>query len=233
MSIKSRNGLNDSDKVFVTVALWISAITVFAVALTLPMLPNEVSIFYRVAESKAKPYSKYNNLALMLTAIIPMFIICIATALRRRNKIRHNFPSVLLFCIMLSLCMGGVIIYGIVKQFEASGTVTRVNNHALVALLASFLFSIMSAVAPSVINSDTFAAKADKRSQFAARFYILAEKYWFVGSYGFLVCGMASSFAPYIYSYIALAASVVAYIVFYLVCYKKCASHEAKEERKE
>lgn len=49
MTLK-KNGLNDSDKILVTVALWLSMATLFMTALTLPMLPPNVMIFYRTAD---------------------------------------------------------------------------------------------------------------------------------------------------------------------------------------
>lgn len=221
MSIKLKDGLNDSDKIFVTVALWISAITIFAVALTLPMLPSEVSIFYRPAEAQSKPYSKYNNLVLMLTSVIPMAIIFTVTALRKRYRMRHNFPSVLLFCIMLSICMAGVTVYGIIKQFEASGNVASISNHSLIALLVSFLFSMISAVVPSIVDSEPFASGAERKSAFSTKFLPLIAKYWSVGAYGYLIFGVACSFVDGVYSYIVLAASVVFDVVFFAVCYKR------------
>ncbi|MCM1368374.1 MAG: hypothetical protein NC184_06170 [Roseburia sp.] len=221
MSVKLKNGLNDSDKIFVTAALWISALTIFAVALTLPMLPSEVSIFYRLASEESKPNSKYNNLVLMLISVIPMAIIFTVTALRSRYKMRHNFPSVLLFCIMLSICMGGVMIYGIIKQFEASGNVASISNHSLITLSVCFLLSMVFAVLPSLINSESFMAEAGERSVFATRFFAMADRYWHIGAYGYLLFGVACAFVYNVYSYAVLAVSAVVYFIFFIVCYKK------------
>ena len=78
--IQKKNGLNDSDKILVTVALWISAITLFATALSLPMLPDKVTIFYRPSEmvTAGEYYSKYNNLFIILISVIPAIIIFIS-----------------------------------------------------------------------------------------------------------------------------------------------------------
>ncbi len=91
-----------------------SALALFATALSLPMLPDLVSIFYLPKEGAAgDTFSKYNNLLLILASVIPALIIIISSTLKQRNKLQNNFLSIMLFSIMLSLCMGSVMIYGI------------------------------------------------------------------------------------------------------------------------
>ena len=102
-----KNGLNDSDKIFVTIALWIACIALFATSLTLPMLPDKVTIFYQplassVTDNGGEFYSKYNNLLLILTSLIPASIVLVTAFLKRRNRLQNNFMSIVLFSIMLS-----------------------------------------------------------------------------------------------------------------------------------
>ncbi len=217
--MNKRNGLNDSDKVFVTVALWVSALALFATALSLPMLPDLVSIFYLPKEGAAgDTFSKYNNLLLILASVIPALIIIISSTLKQRNKLQNNFLSIMLFSIMLSLCMGSVMIYGILMQFDASSAIREMNIHALITLVASFFLSMMYAFMPMILHAPQYSQKLIYSNKAYWHGLRATEKYWQVGAYGFLVCAIICVFMPDFYCYIPLAICAAAFIVFIAVC---------------
>lgn len=207
-------GLDDSDKVFVTIALWLAMTTLFAVALSLPMLPNEITMFYKPFETQAQTNNKYNNLLLIFASIIPAVIIIVVAILKDHGKIQRNFVSIMLFSVMLSICMSGVIIYGIVEQFASSSALRRVNYHALATLLITFSLSVMSAVQPIITHSDVFAAGMGKRSLRSLYVYDSLTRYWAAGVCAYIVGGIACAFTPDVFTYIPLAAVVVWYTAF-------------------
>lgn len=219
--IQKKNGLNDSDKILVTVALWISAITLFATALSLPMLPDKVTIFYRPSEmaTAGEYYSKYNNLFIILILVIPASIILISASLKKRHRLQNNFLSIILFSVMLSLSMCAVILYGILQQFDASKSVQFVNVHGLVSIGVAFVLSVFSAVLPTFSHEEQDAGEGAR--SFKSGLKSTAEKYWNVGAYGFLICAIACTFTPNIYCYIPLAAFIAAHTVFMFVAAKK------------
>ena len=219
------NGLEDSDKIFITVALWIATLAIFVTALTLPMLPPKVNIFYQPVDLEIQSYSKYNNLLLMLVSVIPMAIVLLAASLKKHGKIRRNFPSVLLFCMILSACMGGVTIYGIMRQFDASQSIKNVNINQIIMLSICFLLSMVTATAPSLIHMDGFEARSGKRSMYVTYIYITFERFWYIGAYGFLFCSIAGVFVPGYFSYIPLAIAGVAYLITVLSIAKASMRH--------
>ena len=149
-----KNGLNDFDKIFVTVALWISAVTVFVTALTLPMLPDELHIFYRPADNlQVDSYSKYNNLFLIFASLMPAAIVIIASILKKRNRLNNNFFSIVLFSIALSACISSIVIYGIYMQFDASFSVNDAEVNCMVCMFATFVLSMLSALLPLILHS--------------------------------------------------------------------------------
>lgn len=215
--MRKKNSLNDSDKVLVTVALWISTIVIFAAALTLPMLPAKVTIFYRPTEDySAEYYSKYNNLLMILLSLIPATIILVTTLLKRRNRLQNNFISIMLFCIMLSLLMSSVIIYGITEQFDASSSIKSFNFHALTAVIILFVFSMLVALTPMILHSSRMSEKYANGSGYKWSVLRAMEKYWAVGASGFLLCAVVCVFVPDYFSYIPMVACIAAYIVFVL-----------------
>ena len=219
--IQKKNELNDSDKILVTVALWISAITLFATALSLPMLPDKVTIFYRPSEMVAagEYYSKYNNLFIILISVIPATIIFISASLKKRHRLQNNFLSIILFSVMLSLSICSVILYGILQQFDASSTVKTVNIHGIASICVAFVLSVFSAVLPTFMHESQDAGACERK--FKSGLKSAAVKYWNVGAYGFLICAIACTFTPEIYCYIPLAAFVAAHTVFMFVAAKK------------
>lgn len=220
--MQKRNGLNDSDKVFVTAALWISSVVIFATALTLPMLPDKVTIFYRPETSDlADYYSKYNNLLLILMSLIPAVIILATALLKRRNKLQNNFISIMLFCIMLSLLISSVIIYGITEQFDASSSVKSLNFHALATIAILFMFSLLAALAPMILHDPSFADGLQSGTGYKWSITRIIAKNWNIGAYGFLVGAIVCVFTPEYYCYIPMIACVVAYLVFLFVAGKK------------
>ena len=215
--MQKKNGLNDSDKVFVAVALWIASIVIFATALTLPMLPNQVTTFYRPAELNLPDYySKYNNLLLILMSLIPASIILITAFFKRRNRLQNNFISLMLFCIMLSLLISSVIIFGITEQFDSSSSVKSINFHALAATVLLFALSVLCAFVPMIFHGKRFADKLGNDSGYKWSVARTMVKYWNVGSYGFLLTSVACVFTPEAFCYIPMFACVAAYIVFVL-----------------
>ncbi|MDE6401564.1 MAG: hypothetical protein K2L54_03025 [Clostridiales bacterium] len=220
--IQKKNGLNDSDKILVTVALWISAITLFATALSLPMLPDKVTIFYHPTETTAAAgayYSKYNNLFIILISVIPATIVLISASLKKRNRLQNNFLSIVLFSIMLSMSMSAVILYGILQQFDASTAIQFVNVHGIATIMAAFVFSMFAAVLPSFLHG-AYNAERDAFS-YKSGLALGAVKFWNIGAYGFLLCAIVCTFTPDVYCYIPLAVFLAAYVVFMLVCGKK------------
>lgn len=215
--MKKKNCLNDSDKVLVTVALWIATIVIFAAALTLPMLPDKVTIFYRPTEdSSAEYYSKYNNLLLILMSLIPATIIWATTLLKRRNRLQNNFISIMLFCIMLSLLMSSVIIYGIIEQFDASSSIKSLNFHALACVIILFVFSMLVSLTPMILHSPRLSVKYQDGTGYKWSVLRVMEKHWNIGAYGFLICAVVCVFVPEYFSYIPMVVCLAAYIVFVL-----------------
>ncbi len=217
MMSNKRNGLNDFDNIFVTIALWISMAALFATSLTLPMLPSEVTIFYKPTDFNISYYSKYNNLLNTFFSVIPAAIIILAASLKKHYKITRNFTSIILFCIMFSACVGGVVIYGISKQFSANETLKSVDVNTLISLILSAFFSFCFAVIPLILHTPFQMVKKTKRSVNEACFLEELENHWNVGTYGYLVAGIMVSFIPGIFAYIPLTAFTVGLIVFFIV----------------
>lgn len=215
--MRTKNGLNDQDKIFVTVALWIALFALFATALSLPQLPDQVAIFYKTTDMEISYYSKYNDIFIALSSIIPLTILIITSELKKRGRAWHNFPSVLLFCIMLSICFGGVSFYGIFKQFEAVGSKGGTDVNTVIALISSFALSLISALLPTIVHSPSFVAASSRRSVTATYLAKTLDDNWSVGMYLFLVTGVGCSFTPGFYAYIPLVAATVGYIVFIAV----------------
>ncbi len=211
--MKKRGELNDSDKIFVTVALWIACITVFVVALSLYMLPADVSIIV-VKDGLAGGNSKFNNLILMLASAVTAAIVIISAQLKRRGKMQRNFASIMLFSIMLSLCMGGVIIYGIINQFVASGVQQSVNYNGLIVLFTAFALSVVSACFPKIVHTEKYEARAPS----AARRVL--ETRWAVGSYGYILVAVACCFVPGFFVYIPFAAAVAVHVLYLIAVVK-------------
>ena len=223
--MQKKNGLIDSDKVFVTVALWIANIVIFAAALTLPMLPDKVTIFYRPAETNLPEYySKYNNLLLILLSLIPDVIILVTAFFKRRNRLQNNFISIMMFSIMLSLLMSSVIIYGITEQFDSSSSVKSLNFHALAATAFLFLLSNFAAIAPMILHSKAHAENLNSGAGYKWNVMRMLVKYWNVGACGFLLAAIVCVFVPDAFCYIPMFVCIVAYLVFVLVAGKKANS---------
>lgn len=213
-----KNGLNDSDKILITVALWICSIALFVATLSLPMLPERVTIFATPDNADAQYYSKYYNLALILTAIVPAAIVLISAVIKKRNRLQNNFLSITFFCIMLALCMNSVIVYGILKQFDASKAVKLINFHALSVVIVAFLLSLLCALFPKILRG-AYAYRPQQNKTVKTRLAENLCRYWNVGAYGFLVCAIVGSFIPSAYGYIVLAASIVIIMIF-MLCMK-------------
>lgn len=213
----TRKQVNDFDKIFITISLWIAMISLFATALTLPMLPDQVSIFYKTTDMDADTYSKYNNILNVLTSFIPALIVIVAASLRKRNKMQHNFMSIMLFCIALSMCMAGVTIYGLCMQLEASSTVRYADNNAIIAMSIGLFLSMLFAVLPTVFHSPKYVAAAETRPLKVTYVMETFDRFWNVGAYGFLVMSIVASFLVNGYSYIPIAVGIVAYGVFMCV----------------
>lgn len=213
-----KNGLNDSDKVLVTAALWIATIVIFVAALTLPMLPDRVTIFYRPIEgSDGQYYSKYNNLLMILLSLIPATIILVTALLKRRNRLQNNFISIMLFCIMLSILMCSVIIYGITEQFDASSSIKSLNFHALAVVITLFVISMLVSLTPMILHSPRLSVMYVDGTGYKWCVLRAMDKHWNVGAYGFLLCAIACVFVPDYFCYIPFVIFVAAYVVFVLV----------------
>lgn len=214
---KRRTGMNDFDNIFVTIALWVSMMALFATSLTLPMLPSQVAIFYKPTDMDIDYYSKYNNLLNVLFSVIPALIIIVAASLRKHNKLPRNFISIILFCIMISLCMGGVTIYGISRQFSATSGHRNISEHTLIMLAITVFMSIAFAVSPMMQHIPAQVAKANKRSQKQIFFWDAVDRYWNIGAYGYLATGVFASFIPGPFTYIPLALFFIGNTTFIIV----------------
>ena len=215
--MRKKNGLIDSDKVLVTVALWIASIVIFATALTLPMLPDQVTIFYRPTEIDTPDYySKYNNILLILMALIPMTIILIATFFKRRNRLQNNFISIMMFSIMLSLLISSVIVFGINEQFDASSSVKAINFNALGATIVLFVLSVMSAIVPAILHAPSIIDKCVNGIGYKWSVLRTMSTYWSVGAYGFLLGAIVCVFIEGAFCYIPMIVCIIAYVVFML-----------------
>lgn len=222
--MQKRNGLIDSDKVLVTIALWIASIIIFATALTLPMLPDKVTIFYRPTEIETglpEYYSKFNNILLILLSVIPAAIIVMVTVLKRRNRLQNNFLSIILFSIMLSLLMSSVMIYGITEQFDASSSVQRLNFHALAATIILFVLSMFCSIVPTILHKSVFIDKLGTATGYKWSVLRIAVKHWGVGAFGFLLCAIVCVFIPQAYCYIPMVVCIISHIIFLLAMANK------------
>ncbi|MBD5132494.1 MAG: hypothetical protein HDT28_07925 [Clostridiales bacterium] len=212
--LHKKSGLNHSDKIFVTMAMWIAAIVIFATALTLPMLPNMVAIFQYPVEDGPLPElsSKFNNLLLIIMWVIPALIIGVCTWLRLKNRLQNNFVSIILFSIILSCSFSVVVIYGISRQFVSSSTVQMVNIHALVCICVLFVLSMTSAAMPKIYHAERFNYKRAV-NEFTHRLRVNTDKFWYVGAAGYLIAAVACAFIPSFYGYIVLAAFIAAHVL--------------------
>lgn len=207
-----KDGLYDSDKVLVTVALWIAMVATFVTALTLPMLPNKVSMFYRPANGvEAEQYSKYNNLFIIFASVIPALIVIIAASLRRRHRLQNNFLSIILFSIALSIFMSSMICYGITEQFDSSSNIKDINVHGQISVFALFVLSIAASVTPMLLHRGRGAKLLASGAGKGGNILRAAERYWGVGAFGALVAAIVCAFMPAYYCYIPFAIAVAAY----------------------
>lgn len=214
--MKVYNGLTDSDKVFVTVAFWVVSSLLILVGLTLPMLPEKITIFYQ-PEQGSEYYSKFANLLLCLPAILSCGVIIVCASLKNRGKLRNNFISVLLCIIMINICICGVSLYGISRQFVSTDGYNSINAFSITALLISFVLSLLCAFTPMILNSPTY--KARKRRRGIRKVFILdsMQRNWRVGAYGYILCGIVSAFMAFVFVLIPVAVFSAAYGIFILV----------------
>lgn len=225
---KNKSGLNDSDNIFLTVALWISMATVFIIAITLPMLPDQVTIFYQPDDVKPEYYSKYNNLIITVFSVIPAAIIVIASALKSHGKAVRNFPSIMLFCIILSVTMAGVVLYGIANQFNSSIPIKSTNANQIIAVVIAAILSITSSAIPKLFDTPAHRARAGTYSAKTLYFYASLERYWMTGALSFLLFGIVASFITGPFAYIPLAVAVVFEVVFIIVMTKITMKRDAE-----
>lgn len=217
--VHKKSGLNDSDKIFVTIALWICAVSLFAILLTLPMLPDNVAIFDYPTEDVANELnSKFMNLLLIFMLIIPAIIVLIASGLKKRNRLKNNFMSIMLFCIILSVAFSSLIIYGIVRQFEVNNLVKTLNYHGLIATMTGFILSMIACILPTAVHSDD---GEDASGLSNMSIFQVAIKYWNVGAYGYLLASIICVLTPDLYCYIPIAATFIAHIVFLAIMNRK------------
>lgn len=215
--MKGKSYLNNSDKILTTVTLWVSAVALLATALTLPMLPEKVTIVYKTVDMAETAYSKYNNLLMVLFSLIPAAVLLVAVSFKKRNRLHNNFISTVIFCMMLSICMGGVTIYGIIQQFNASGIKQTIDNNTLIAVTVAMILSVLFATLPMAFASRSFIARSTSRKMFTVYICDSLDRHWSVGAYGFLVAGMASSFVPGPVAYVPVAAYALFMLVFTVV----------------
>lgn len=221
----AKSGLTDIDKILVTVALWLAGVSLFAAAITLYMLPDDVTIVYNIEINQPEYSSKYYNLILSLTSFIPAAIIIVAMLLKKHNRLRNNFISVIILGIMLSVCMSGIVVYGISKQFESidptlhpADGLNRINVHVFISLSVCGLLSLLSSSMPLIVHSRTYAAGKAKRGVFTMFMSRWLADNWGVGAFGFLITGIACSFITDVYSYIPIAAFALVMLITVPVC---------------
>lgn len=219
--LHKKSGLTDSDKIFVNIAMWISAIVLFATELTLPMLPDEIAIFYYPVGAEMVPElsSKFNNLLLIIMWLIPALIIGVSTYFRLKHRLQNNFISIVLFSIILSCSFSVVVIYGITRQFAASSTVQMINIHALVCICLAFALSMINSSLPKIYHAERF---NDRKagSAFALRLKKNTEKFWAVGAGALLASAVVCAIVPRFYCYFVLAGVILIYMLF-IMLYKR------------
>lgn len=226
--MRKKTSLTDTEKIIVTVALWLASVSVFATAITLYMLPDKVTIFFRPADADAAVYySKNYNLLLLFMALVPDAIIFIVGSLKRRGRLKNNFLSMILFSIMLSMCVDSVIIYGIIWQFAASASIGRVNINALICILAAFLLSLTAGMLPAIINEPkrTVSDNEKPMSALAKKLCTVAVGDWYLGVYWFFLCAVVCAFTPTYFCYIPLGVMSLAFAVYIIVRVKKLESN--------
>lgn len=216
---KKERGLSDYDKITVTFTLWLAFSALFATAFTLPALPDNVTTFLSAANDVGVYHSKYNNLFLLIVTAISVAIVLPFAELKRSGRLERNFTPIMAFCSVLFAFSGGIIIYAMFMQYEASVTVSlravhSIDIHRLIVTVAGFLLSMASAVMPLLIRT------AEYRFRLHGAATANAERFWALGAYGYLVISAGCVFIPSYYCYIPLAAAFVTYVLF-ILCYKK------------
>lgn len=216
--MKQKNGLNDSDKLMVTASLWIALVSLFVTALTLPMLPNDVR--NNVYSFDLETYSKYGNLFIVSASVIPVAIVLIVATLKKHGRMRHNFVSMLIFCIMMSVCMSGLTIFGITKQLIATQAEKPLDPYTTAAVAVTLFFSVLCALLPRLFHSEFFYSRKSKRSPFTEAVCNKLEKYWNFGAYGYMITGICASFVTSALAFIPIGIFIVGHLVAILVTAK-------------
>lgn len=211
----TKNGLNDSDRLMVTVALWIALISLFATSLTLPMLPSHIR--NGVVTFDPETYSKYGNLFIVLASVVPVIIVLVAATLKKHNRMQHNFASMIIFCIMLSICMSGLTIFGIIKQMIASYKEKPLDPFTMTTVAITVVFSMACALIPRLFRTDWFLSRENVRPPLVSELCVRLDKYWYFGAYGYMLTGVIASFIPSPLAFIPLAVFMTVFAVIYFV----------------
>ena len=153
-----------------------------------------------------------------------------AVLLRHFGKMQHNFQSIMLFSIVLSGCMSGICIYGIMKQFDSTQLIREVNTLSLISLCLAAILSIGSSAMPTVVHSPAYKARVTKRKAFTSYLGDAFARYWNVGSSGFLIIAIAGVFIVGALSFIPVAVGIVAYLTFIFVMAAKHAKEGIERE---
>lgn len=210
--MKRKNGLNDSDRLMVTVALWIALVSLFATSLTLHMLPNSVrTSVYTFDPDDPEAYSKYGNLFIVSASVIPVLIVLIVATLKKHNRMQHNFASMLIFCIMMSVCMSGLTIFGIVKQMIATPVERPLDPFTMSAVAITIVLSLACALIPRLFRTNFFRARTSTRSPFMTALCDNVDRFWNIGAYGYILTGVFVSFIPLAYAFIPLGVFLAAH----------------------
>ncbi|MCH5158752.1 MAG: hypothetical protein J1F33_06120 [Clostridiales bacterium] len=213
-----KNGLHDIDRLIVTLALWLALIPLFVTSLTLPMLPK--SIQYAVVSWDPQVYSKYGNLLIVFSSLVPVAVVLIAAILKKRNRIQRRFVSVIIFCVMLSACMSGLAIFGINRQFVSAPKEKQLDIYTVLAVGLTLILSIACAFIPKLFHTEKFKANEHNRSPLANALIYVLDRFWNFGAYGYMLVGAVTSFFPSPLAFIPPAAAVVIHVVLLLVSAK-------------
>ncbi|MCH5351465.1 MAG: hypothetical protein J1F39_05820 [Clostridiales bacterium] len=221
-----KNSLNDSDRLIVAVALWLALVPLFATSLTLPMLPK--SIQNAVVAFDPQVYSKYGNLLIVFASVAPVAVVLIAAMLKKRSRIQRRFVSMIIFCVMLSVCMSGLAIFGINRQFVSLPKEKPLDLYTLFAVILSLLLSVACTLIPRIFHTEKFLSRSTSRSPMSAELANILDRFWNIGAYGYMIVGAVASFISSPLAFIPPAAATLLYIALLLIFASNKSKHKAE-----
>lgn len=213
-----KSGLIDSDKLLVTIALWLALVPLFASSLTLPMLPRNIRngmVSFNIDED-----SKYGNLFIVFASVVPVLIVIVAASLKKHNRMQRNFLSMIIFCMMISMSLSGLAIFGISRQFRATPVEKPLCVSSTAAVVISLVLSLTCSLTPRIYHTNRFSTRSSELSPFTLKLCNDLDRYWNIGAYGYMIVGAVASFIPSSLAFIPVASFLVGHIVMHIVLVK-------------